>query len=480
MSAKHIDNNTTHEHQRFLWFRPGGPTESFRRGRAILARTVPLRRRRLTTQKMEHPDGHDDDVWAVFGSDSSSSQSSSGTERSNSKNNSGDPDGLVVAVVVTPPFVIRPLDFQVFEHPPPLQHHDPTFEDNSRHRHCRPTTINRGLRCLRSYQRGDEILRERPIILVPNFHAANTRRQAAMMHQNDLNAAFGKLSTTLQSSVMALSICEKYYQKINDRIVDFDDDNEMTAAHNKLHGIYQTNSYRLSNDDEISGGGQSQPLGGLFLTIARVNHSCRPNASHYWRSDLNQLLLFATTDIHAGDELMLSYLPSATVYDTSARRAFLAHDFAFYCHCPSCQEGNATGGDDRMTQLARSLRELADRATTPSTTMPAPPTTTTTTTTKRVKDEESVLTISLVEQCLSLLRQQGLDYGCFTKTVLKHGYQLAQQQQQDDVIHYHSGGGSSNNVAQDYLERLMTAIVESEGVGSPNAVRLEQLRLIAP
>jgi hypothetical protein len=63
---------------------------------------------------------------------------------------------------------------------------------------------------------------------------------------------------------------------------------------------------------------------------------------------------------------------------------------------------------------------------------------------------------------------------------LKHGYQLAQQQQQDDVIHYHSGGGSSNNVAQDSLERLMTAIVESEGVGSPNAVRLEQLRLIAP
>jgi hypothetical protein len=110
-----------------------------------------------------------------------------------------------------------------------------------------------------------------------------------------------------------------------------------------------------------------------------------------------------------------------------------------------------------------------------------------------VNNEESVLTVDLVEQCLSLLRQQGLDYGCFTKTVLQHGYKLAQQQQQkqrqqdddddddDDAIHYHSGGGSSNSsVAQDYLERLMTAIVESEGLGSPNAVRLEQLRLIAP
>jgi DNA-binding winged helix-turn-helix (wHTH) protein len=109
-----------------------------------------------------------------------------------------------------------------------------------------------------------------------------------------------------------------------------------------------------------------------------------------------------------------------------------------------------------------------------------------------VNDEVPVLTISLVEQCLSLLRQQGLDYGCFTKTVLQRGYKLAQQQQQqqpqgqqkdddDDAIHYHSGGtGSSNSVAQDYLERLMTAIVESEGVGSPNAVRLEQLRVVAP
>jgi hypothetical protein len=94
--------------------------------------------------------------------------------------------------------------------------------------------------------------------------------------------------------------------------------------------------------------------------------------------------------------------------------------------------------------------------------------------------------MDLVEQCLSLLRQQGLDFGCITKTVLQHGYQLAQQSQRqqhddDNAIHYHSGGGSSNSsVAQDYLERLMTAIVESEGVGSPNAVRLEQLRLIAP
>jgi hypothetical protein len=98
-----------------------------------------------------------------------------------------------------------------------------------------------------------------------------------------------------------------------------------------------------------------------------------------------------------------------------------------------------------------------------------------------VNGEESVLTMGLVEQCLLLLRQQGLDFGCFTKTVLQHGHQLAQQQQQqDDAIHYHSGGGSGNNVAQDSLERLMTAIVESVGVGSPNAVRLEQLRLIAP
>jgi hypothetical protein len=207
--------------------------------------------------EMERHGDHHDDAWAVFGSDSSSSQSSShssyGRERgsSNNNSNSGEPDGLV-AVVVTPPVVIRPLDFQVFEHPPPpLQHHDdPTFDENSVCRHT--TTINRGLRCLRSYQRGDEILRVRPIILVPNFHAAHTRQQAAMMHQNDLNAAFGQLSTTLQDSVMALSICEKYQN--NDRIVDYDD--EMTAAH-KLHGIYQTNSYRLSNDDDetTAGGG---------------------------------------------------------------------------------------------------------------------------------------------------------------------------------------------------------------------------------
>ncbi|KAL3801446.1 hypothetical protein ACHAW5_006813 [Stephanodiscus triporus] len=111
-------------------------------------------------------------------------------------------------------------------------------------------------------------------------------------------------------------------------------------------GIYNTNAFRLSNADRT---------GGLFLTIARMNHSCRPNVNHYRSLSLQMALVFASCNIAAGEELCTTYGPSEWM-NTQGRREFLCKRFAFDCNCKMCVKGNDLGGDKRMEAI-RSLQE---------------------------------------------------------------------------------------------------------------------------
>jgi SET domain len=342
---------------------------------------------------MEQQDSSD--VWAVFGSDSSSASDTDDSDRC-----------VNAKPTPFPPFVTFPHIVQVFENPP--EHG--------------VVSRGKGLRCLQSYKKGDEILREEPTIRISNFHAASSRQEAEEMHRSNLVEAFDALPSDIQEYVLALSICGKHSSSSN---VD------SSTVEQRLEGIYQTNSYRLSEENG------EQTFGGLFLTVARINHNCRPNVSHYWRSDLNRLLLFATCDIEKGDELHLSYLSPAECQDTRTRRACLRKDFSFHCTCEMCSEGNVWNGDDRMVELGELMELLPEVA-------------------AMGEDDESVC---LVEHCLLLLQQQGLDQGAFTKKILSYGYQLS----------------SDHSIAQKYLERQLTAVVESEGVGCPNSLRLEKL-----
>ncbi|TAQ88357.1 hypothetical protein B7494_g3300 [Chlorociboria aeruginascens] len=102
------------------------------------------------------------------------------------------------------------------------------------------------------------------------------------------------------------------------------------SLHNNFPGkepisnIVRSNAYPL---------GPSSGVGAIFLTIARINHSCRPNAQHSWNPTLKKESVYAVRPIAPGDEITLSYHNGGP---SSTRQKELQEFFGFKCTCDLC------------------------------------------------------------------------------------------------------------------------------------------------
>jgi hypothetical protein len=297
------------------------------------------------------------------------------------------------------------------------------------------TTNNRGfgLRALRQYSVGDEIMREHAVMRVPNQQAAGSREEAQEKHGLAVHRAFALLSLETQAAVMTLS----------------NNCNLGATALEMQVGVYQTNSFLLGSGDSCQ---YDQDYGGLFLTVARINHSCRPNAQHFWRHDLQKTLISAVQDIEIGDEILTCYGPS-DCQKTADRRLYLEERMLFSCHCKMCIEGNDLGGDDRMDELNRLQEDMRDKLALLGNV-------------DGNMEKEASAVIDLVDRCIALLRLQGLEAASGAmKSVLRCGYQAS------------SARNTLNDeeLARSYLERLLLVVGAGEGRGSPNYLEIEQM-----
>jgi len=117
----------------------------------------------------------------------------------------------------------------------------------------------------------------------------------------------------------------------NLRTKDKDSQRAYLSLHNNFPGeksilsnIIRSNGYPLGPNSEV---------GGVFLNIARLNHSCRPNAKHSWNKNLKQQTVYALRNISAGEEITLSYLDGGA---SKERQESLLQNFQFRCKCDLC------------------------------------------------------------------------------------------------------------------------------------------------
>ncbi|KXJ89121.1 hypothetical protein Micbo1qcDRAFT_235460 [Microdochium bolleyi] len=113
--------------------------------------------------------------------------------------------------------------------------------------------------------------------------------------------------------------------------------------------IFRTNAYMLP--DERSA---------MFPLVARINHSCAPNAANVWDDESGLRVIWASRDIARGEEIFVSYVP--LLRDTPARRARLAQ-YGFVCGCEVCRAGDDGSGvkeDAKRRRLGRDLAEVED------------------------------------------------------------------------------------------------------------------------
>lgn len=86
---------------------------------------------------------------------------------------------------------------------------------------------------------------------------------------------------------------------------------------------------------------------GFFRIAVRFNHSCLPNARHYWNTATKELVVVTTREIRKGEELTISYLGDALHQGIEGRRIELQSRFNFACGCSACASGNASSDAQR-------------------------------------------------------------------------------------------------------------------------------------
>ena len=81
--------------------------------------------------------------------------------------------------------------------------------------------------------------------------------------------------------------------------------------------------------------------------VSMINHSCCPNVE--LRPELpNTLHVFASAELQANEELMVSYLTQQQlVLPVEQRMEELQNSFGFDCACARCQEETAAGAAQR-------------------------------------------------------------------------------------------------------------------------------------
>ncbi|KAF2731532.1 SET domain-containing protein [Polyplosphaeria fusca] len=189
-----------------------------------------------------------------------------------------------------------------------------------------------GVFATRALEEGTIVMREAPSLLitpppiVPGYGYNVT--EVGLRVQS----AFDSLSPALQSEILSLH-------------AHFKPGESSSTAFARLKAIFRSNAYNTGKDI------------GLFPKIARINHSCRPNAGYVWNERLGRRVVFANRRIEEGEEITDSYVPLLL---SRRERQQRLDTYGFRCKCEACRVGEEEGrkSDRRRRDIKELLGEL--------------------------------------------------------------------------------------------------------------------------
>jgi hypothetical protein len=96
----------------------------------------------------------------------------------------------------------------------------------------------------------------------------------------------------------------------------------------------------------------------LFPAIARINHSCNPNAQANYHALHQTFNVHATRDIPAGDEVSINYLPEHGQL-RDQRVSKLEDGYGFTCNCAACDLATDAGqqGEQSRKEMQASMKK---------------------------------------------------------------------------------------------------------------------------
>ena len=176
---------------------------------------------------------------------------------------------------------------------------------------------------LRDFVQGDVILIEEPLVWCSGHHPFDESQVEE-----------------IESKVESLSVEEQvaFYELAN----VFSDSDE----YRKAPGIFMTNCFDMSDNDT--------DRCAIYLAIARLNHSCTPNAQFTFIPEKNHEVLIASRNIAKGDEINDCYIDLRQ--STSQRQKEVQELYRFTCSCRHCTSPDSTA--DHYRQKAAKTDEL--------------------------------------------------------------------------------------------------------------------------
>jgi hypothetical protein len=126
--------------------------------------------------------------------------------------------------------------------------------------------------------------------------------------------------------------------------------------HMTILSIFRTNAFSLEESSKIHQA--------VFADVARLNHSCVPNAQGNFHDALGCFNVHATRDIAAEEELTINYLPE-NGYMQEVRQKSLLDGYGFACECPACDLTTPRGkaGEARRGLMKAELGAFAQSVT---------------------------------------------------------------------------------------------------------------------
>ena len=187
----------------------------------------------------------------------------------------------------------------------------------------------------RDIHRGDLILAEKPIFLIPN-------EAPEPLRHSSIEAAVRKLSPANLDGYLSLQ---------NSHI-------KCSCSLRHLLGIFNTNSFAVSGS------------GGICLRSASFNHSCSPNARFTFNANSRELRIYALGTIPYGEEIFVAYIGKGLLgrrlYGSprQSRQAILRTRYHFTCACSACSLPEAESKiSDARRQKIHALWEVVTRFT---------------------------------------------------------------------------------------------------------------------
>ncbi|KAK6536587.1 hypothetical protein TWF281_000814 [Arthrobotrys megalospora] len=135
---------------------------------------------------------------------------------------------------------------------------------------------------------------------------------------------------TMKSTVPSINLLETPISQILNSLPEHQKSqyhslhNNYKGKHPTVCGIFKTNALPCGCDS---------PVGGVYLTISFINHSCLPNTHHSWNDLTKRETIHSTRLIKSGEELTIAY---ATEDPSKLRQKKLKENFGFTCTCQLC------------------------------------------------------------------------------------------------------------------------------------------------